>query len=90
MGALESLWSEQERRWAARSAAEDTYPDPSDRQAVVDAHTAIVDGIEAGDAGLAASRSAGHVRHSQRYALEGVEKQVVRATDLKTQLRIPS
>jgi DNA-binding FadR family transcriptional regulator len=87
VGALESLWSEQERQWAAKSAAADTYPEAADRQAVIDAHTAIIDAIEAGDADLAARRSARHVRHSQRYALQGAEKQVVRATDLKNRLR---
>jgi DNA-binding FadR family transcriptional regulator len=87
VGALESLWSEQERQWAAKSAAEDTYPDAADRQAVIDAHLGIIEAIEAGDAELAARLSAGHVRHSQRYALRDAEKQVVRATDLKNGLR---
>lgn len=88
VGALESLWSEQERQWAIRSAADHTYPDPADRQAVIDAHTAIIDAIESGDADQAAKRSTGHVRHSQRYALQNAEKQLVRATDLKNRLRV--
>jgi DNA-binding FadR family transcriptional regulator len=87
VGALESLWSEQERQWAARSAADDSYPPLDDRQAVIDAHVAITDAIEAGDAELAARRSGGHVKHSQRFALKDAEKQVVRATDLKNRLR---
>jgi DNA-binding FadR family transcriptional regulator len=87
VGALETLWSEQERQWAIRSAADNTYPDAADRQAVIDAHVAIIDAIEAGDAELAAKRSTGHVQHSQRYALHNAEKQVVRATDLKNRLR---
>ncbi len=87
VGALESLWSEQERQWAVRSAADDTYPDASYRQAVIDAHIAIIDAIADGDPDLAAKLSAGHVRQSQRYALRGAEDQVVRATELKNRFR---
>lgn len=87
VGALESLWSEQERQWAARSTADHTYPTAAQRRSVIDAHVAIIDAIEAGDPDLAAKRSGRHVKESQRYALANAEKQVVRATDLKNRLR---
>jgi DNA-binding FadR family transcriptional regulator len=87
VGALETLWSEQERQWAVRSTAANTYPPTAHRKAVIDAHIALADAIEAGDAELTTKLSTGHVKASQRYALEDSENQVVRATALKDRLR---
>ncbi|ADP81277.1 FadR/GntR family transcriptional regulator [Pseudofrankia inefficax] len=87
VGALESLWSEQERQWAARVTSEGRYPDTKQRRAVLAAHTALLDAIAAGDGEAARKIDAGHVTHSQRYALENSESQVIRATALRDSLR---
>ena len=49
-GALESLWSEQERQWAVRAASEGLYPEERYRRDVLSAHAAMVTAIESGDA----------------------------------------
>jgi hypothetical protein len=46
-----------------------------------------VDAIERGDTETAGRLDASHLKHSQRYALEGSEGQVVRATALRNGLR---
>jgi DNA-binding FadR family transcriptional regulator len=87
VGALESLWSEQERQWAVRAASEGSYPGERYRRDVLAAHVALVDAIERGDAEAAGRLDAGHLQHSQRYALEGSQGQVVQATTLRQGLR---
>ena len=83
VGALESLWSEQERQWAARVTTEGRYPEKRQRRDVLSAHSSLVEAIAAGDADAARKIDAGHLTHSQRYALENSEDQVVRATTLR-------
>ncbi|WP_202125312.1 FadR/GntR family transcriptional regulator [Actinomadura physcomitrii] len=87
VGALESLWSEQERQWAARVSAEGRYPDEGRRHRVLEAHSSLVDAIAAGDANTARKIDAGHLARSQRYALEDSETLVIRATSLRNGLR---
>ncbi len=87
VGALESLWSEQERQWAARVTSEGRYPQTEHRRQVLAAHTSLVDAIAAGDEDAARKIDAGHLTHSQRYALENSESQVIRATTLRDGLR---
>ncbi|MEN3357105.1 MAG: GntR family transcriptional regulator, transcriptional repressor for pyruvate dehydrogenase complex [Mycobacteriales bacterium] len=87
VGALESLWSEQERQWAARVTSEGRYPDKRRRRQVLTAHTSLLDAIAAGDEAAARTIDAGHLTHSQRYALENSETQVIRATALRDRLR---
>ncbi len=87
VGALESLWSEQERQWAVRAASEGSYPEERYRRDVLTAHVALVAAIEAGDAEAAGHLDASHLQHSQRYTLKDSENQVVRATSLRDGLR---
>jgi GntR family transcriptional repressor for pyruvate dehydrogenase complex len=87
VGALESLWSEQERQWAVQAESDGSYPGERYRRDVLSAHVALVDAIERGDTEAAGRLDASHLRHSQRYALEGSEGQVVRATALRNGLR---
>ena len=87
VGALESLWSEQERQWAVRAASEGFYPAERYRREVLSAHVALVDAIECGDAEAAGRLDRGHLQHSQRYTLEGSQGQAVRATALRRGLR---
>ncbi|MFC5752717.1 FadR/GntR family transcriptional regulator [Actinomadura rugatobispora] len=87
LGALESLWSEQERQWAARVTTEGRYPNEGRRREVLSTHASLVDAIAAGDSNTARKIDTGHLTHSQRYALENSETQVVRATSLRNGLR---
>jgi GntR family transcriptional regulator, transcriptional repressor for pyruvate dehydrogenase complex len=86
-GALESLWSEQERQWAVRAASEGFYPEERYRRDVLAAHTALLAAIERGDAEAAGRLDASHLQHSQRFTLDGSESRVVRATPLRDGLR---
>jgi DNA-binding FadR family transcriptional regulator len=87
LGALESLWSEQERLWAVRAASEGVYPEERYRRDVLSAHAAVTDAIASGDADAAGHLDASHLGHSQRYTLDGSPDQVVRATPLRDALR---
>jgi DNA-binding FadR family transcriptional regulator len=87
VGALERLWSEQERQWAARASSEGSYPGERYRREVLSAHVALLAAIEAGNAEAAGHLDTGHLQHSQRYTLEGSEDTVVRATSLRDGLR---
>lgn len=87
VGALESLWSEQERQWAARVTSEGRYPSKRRRREVLTAHTSILDAIAAGDAEAARKIDAGHIVKSQLYAMDNSEAEVIRATSLRNGLR---
>jgi GntR family transcriptional regulator, transcriptional repressor for pyruvate dehydrogenase complex len=86
-GALESLWSEQERQWAVRAASAGVYPEERYRRDVLSAHVAVVDAIERGDAEAAGRLDGSHLQHSQRYTLEDSQDEVIRATALRDGLR---
>jgi DNA-binding FadR family transcriptional regulator len=83
VGALESLWSEQERQWAQRAHSQGQYPVERYRRDVVAAHKALVTGIAAGQADKVARLARRHLQESQRYALAEGSDQVVRATSLR-------
>jgi GntR family transcriptional repressor for pyruvate dehydrogenase complex len=87
VGALESLWSEQERQWAQRAQSQGSYPVEKYRREVLSAHKSIVDAISAGQAERATRLATKHLEHSQRYALEGSGDTVVRATSLRSGIR---
>ena len=86
-GALERLWSEQERQWAVRAASQGVYPEERYRRDVLSAHVALVEAIEHGDADAAGRLDGSHLQHSQRYTLEGSQDEVVRATALRDGMR---
>ena len=48
VGALETLWSEQERQWAQQATSAGTYPGERYRKAVQSAHEALVTAIAQG------------------------------------------
>ena len=87
VGALERLWSEQERQWAAQVTSEGRYPAKRQRRAVLAAHSSLLDAIAAGDVDAARKIDGGHLSHSQRYALENSAAEVIRATTLRNGLR---
>jgi GntR family transcriptional repressor for pyruvate dehydrogenase complex len=86
VGALESLWSEQERRWAQAAQSQGRYPAPRQQREVQAAHKALAKAIAAGQAERASRLAHNHLAHSQRYALEGSGGAVVKATTLRNDL----
>lgn len=83
VGALERLWSEQERQWAARAERAGGYPAPKLRREVLKTHKQILDAIAAGDAQRAGRIARRHLDTSQRYTLAGAGSRIVRATPLR-------
>lgn len=66
-GALEAVWSSQERLWAKKATSEGDYPDPQSRRAVVRAHRRIVASIADGDVDGATRAMREHLAKSQPY-----------------------
>ena len=87
VGALESLWSEQERQWAQKAQSQGKYPDERYRRDVLAAHQALVSAIAAGKADRANRLARVHLEHSQHYALDGSGSAVVQATSLLNGMR---
>lgn len=87
VGALESLWSEQERRWAHLAESEGRYPQPRHQREVQAAHRSLVKAIEAGQADRASTLALRHLDHSQRYSLDDSRDEVIKATTLRDDLR---
>jgi GntR family transcriptional regulator, transcriptional repressor for pyruvate dehydrogenase complex len=83
VGALESLWSEQERQWAQRAQSTGHYPIEKYQRDVIAAHKALLSAVVAGQAEKAARIAGKHLKESQHYALEEGSHQVVRATSLR-------
>lgn len=86
VGALESLWSEQERRWAATAESAGRYPGVKSQREVQSAHKALVQAIDAGQAERASKLAQRHLEHSQRYTMDAGSDQVVKATALRNDL----
>ena len=84
VGALESLWSEQEAQWAHRAQSQGQYPVEKYRRDVLTAHKALVNGIAAGQETKVANLARRHLQESQHYALAEGSNEVVRATTLRS------
>lgn len=84
VGALESLWSEQERQWAQRADSKGQYPEERYRRDVLAAHKALVNGIAAGQAERVARLARRHLQETQHFALAEGSDRVVRATSLRS------
>ena len=83
VGALESLWSEQERQWAQRAQSRGESPGEHYRHDVLAAHKALVDAIAAGQSEKVARIARKHLEGSQRYALGDGTNRLVTATRLR-------
>ena len=66
-GALEAVWSSQERLWAQQASTAGAYPNPRYQRAVVEAHRRIVELIDQGDAHEAYRAMRTHLAESQPY-----------------------
>jgi GntR family transcriptional repressor for pyruvate dehydrogenase complex len=84
VGALESLWSEQESQWAHRAQAQGQYPVERYRREVLNAHKALLAAIVAGQEEKAAKLARRHLQESQHYSLAEGRDEVVRATSLRS------
>ena len=89
VGALESLWSEQERQWAQRADSKGTYPEERYRREVLAAHKALLTGIAAGQVERVTKLAKRHLQESQHYALAEGSERVVRATSLRSGFTTP-
>lgn len=69
LGALEKMWSQQERQWARQKQTSASYPSIAAQRAVVEAHGAVLAAIEAGDGERAARLARAHLAEAQRYTL---------------------
>jgi DNA-binding FadR family transcriptional regulator len=87
VGALESLWTEQERRWAQTAQSAGRYPGEKYQRDVQAAHKALVKAIEAGQSDRAANLAQKHLDESQHYSLKGSGDRVVTATSLRNDLQ---
>jgi GntR family transcriptional repressor for pyruvate dehydrogenase complex len=66
-GALEAVWSSQERHWAQRVSDDGGYPDSKAQREVLRAHRRVVSAIASGDAEAAIQSMRGHLLKSQSY-----------------------
>jgi GntR family transcriptional regulator, transcriptional repressor for pyruvate dehydrogenase complex len=66
-GALEAVWSAQERHWARRVSSDGGYPDLQKQSEVLRAHRRIVKAIADGDAEAATGAMRSHLAKSQPY-----------------------
>jgi GntR family transcriptional repressor for pyruvate dehydrogenase complex len=73
-GALEAVWSKQERRWARRASRTGDYPDPEQQRIVVAAHRRIVELIRAGDVDGAVRVMRRHLSDSQAYVTSSSDR----------------
>jgi GntR family transcriptional regulator, transcriptional repressor for pyruvate dehydrogenase complex len=86
VGALESLWSEQERQWAASAQSAGVYPGEKQQREVQSAHKTMVQAIESGQADRASKLAKRHLEVSQHYSMAASPDQVVKATSLRNDL----
>jgi GntR family transcriptional repressor for pyruvate dehydrogenase complex len=73
-GALEAVWSTQERRWARRASSEGDYPDPARQRNVVAAHRRIVELIEGGDVDGVVRVMRRHLGDTQSYVTSSSDR----------------
>jgi len=73
-GALEAVWSTQERRWARRATSSGEYPDPERQRGVIAAHRRIVELIRAGDVDGVVRVMRRHLSDSQVYVTSSSDR----------------
>jgi DNA-binding FadR family transcriptional regulator len=78
VGTLESVWSSQERLWAAKAAGDGAYPDTAQQREVIRAHRRVTKLVEAGDVDGATRTMRAHLAKSQPYVnYDGVPIEVL-------------
>ena len=66
-GALEAVWSSQERHWARRATVDGGYPDRRSQRAVLRAHREVIRNIADGDVDAATRSLRTHLEKSQAF-----------------------
>jgi GntR family transcriptional regulator, transcriptional repressor for pyruvate dehydrogenase complex len=66
-GAIEAVWSSQERHWAQQATSDGGYPNPKYQVEVVRAHRRVLKAIEEGDVEGATDAMRNHLSKSQPY-----------------------
>jgi GntR family transcriptional repressor for pyruvate dehydrogenase complex len=89
VGALESLWSEQERQWAQRADSQGQYPEEKYRREVLSAHKSLLTAIAAGQVERVTKLARRHLQESQHYSLAEGGSRVVRATSPRSGFNRP-
>ena len=84
VGGLVALWNAQEEAWAQHLADEGSYPDHDRRVATIDAHSNLIDLIEAGDGAGAEDFSRRHIRATQKFVLSRIEDRVIQASSVRS------
>lgn len=87
VGGLVSLWDAQEEAWAQHLTEEGAYPGHDRRVATNNAHSTLLDLIEAGDGLGAEEFSRRHIRSTQKVVLSRIEDQVIQASSVRSNLR---
>jgi DNA-binding FadR family transcriptional regulator len=83
LGALETLWSAHEQRWAEEATQAGEFPEPGSRTRALDEHAAILDLIERGDVAAVAHAARQHLEGSQQYPLTPDAQRRVEASSLR-------
>ncbi|WP_173922469.1 FadR/GntR family transcriptional regulator [Agromyces sp. Marseille-P2726] len=86
VGGLVALWDAQEEAWAQDLTAEGAYPDHDRRVATTNAHSKLVDLIEAGDGLGAEDFSRRHIRSTQKVILSRIEDRVIQASSVRSNI----
>jgi DNA-binding FadR family transcriptional regulator len=80
--AFELLWREQQEGWAHRASTLHKYPQLRLRHAGLEAHAAILEAIEQGDAEAATRLTREHLQNSRIRSVIAKDSATVRATDM--------
>ncbi|MGO4689737.1 FadR/GntR family transcriptional regulator [Glaciibacter sp. 2TAF33] len=86
VGGLVALWDAQEEAWAQHLTAEGQYPGHDRRVATIDAHSQLLDLIEAGDGPGAEDFSRRHIRSTQKVVLSRIEDRVIQASSVRANI----
>jgi DNA-binding GntR family transcriptional regulator len=86
VGGLVALWDAQEEAWAQHLTDEGSYPGHDRRRATIDAHSTLLDMIEAGDGLGAEDFSRRHIRSTQKVILSRIEDRVIQATSVRSNI----
>lgn len=84
IGTLEAIWSRHEQEWAFQANVTGHYPSREDRVRALKAHQRIVLAVDNGDSDDVVRLERDHLRHAQRFPLEGIGRTAVPASALSS------
>jgi DNA-binding FadR family transcriptional regulator len=83
VGGLVTLWAAQEEAWAQHLEEEGAYPGHDRRVASIDAHSKLLELIEAGDGLGAETFSRRHIQATQKFVLSKIEDRIIQASTVR-------